>query len=223
MASSVWGGEDKFVFEETIKQLLDNNEHDKPLFIVTLTVTNHPPYQLPKHHNLTLSPPADSLSAKLQDLPPESLDTYRYTNDQLGQFMSAVKNSRLKSNTIVAATGDHAIRGMSYNSAERLHELSVPFYLYLPASYRPSLQPDTNQIASHKDIMPTLYSAALSKATYLNLGRNLLAAEDHYKTPNFAYHSEYLITNNKGYQKRLNSFGSGLEVTADFMLNEKAV
>ena len=223
MESSVWGGEDKFVFEETIKQLLDNNEHDRPLFIVTLTVTNHPPYQLPKHHNLTLSPPADSLSAKLQDLPPESLDTYRYTNDQLGQFMSAVKNSRLKSNTIVAATGDHAIRGMSYNSAERLHELSVPFYLYLPASYRPSLQPDTNQIASHKDIMPTLYNAALSKATYLNLGRNLLTAEDHYKTPNFAYHSEYLITHNKGYQKQLNSFGSGLEVTADFLLNEKAV
>ena len=219
MESSVWGGEDKFVFEETIRQLLDNNEYDRPLFIVTLTVTNHPPYQLPKHHNLTLSPPADRLSAKLQDLPPESLDTYRYTNDQLGQFMSAVKNSRLKSNTIVAATGDHAIRGMSYNSAERLHELSVPFYLYLPASYRPSLQPDTNQIASHKDVMPTLYNAALSNARYPNLGRNLLTPKANEKYHNFAYHAEYLVIDERAYSKG----GVGRQVTPEFMLAPNAI
>ncbi|HIG66768.1 MAG TPA: LTA synthase family protein [Porticoccaceae bacterium] len=214
MASSVWGGEDKFVFEEAVKQLLSNNERSQPLFIVTLSVTNHPPYQLPKHHDLILSAPADSLSDRLQDLPAESLDTYRYTNDQLGRFMSAVKNSRLKSNTIVAATGDHAIRGMSYNSAERLHELSVPFYLYLPVNYRPSLQPNTNQIASHKDIMPTLYNAALSNARYPNLGRNLLAPKGNEQYHSFAYHAEYLVVDETAYSKA----GQGREVTSEFML-----
>mgnify|MGYP003974752455 FL=1 len=219
MASSAWGGEDKFVFEEAIKQLLGNNERDQPLFIATLSVTNHPPYQLPKHHGLTLSPLADSLSERLQDLPAESLDTYRYTNDQLGQFMSAIKDSRLKGNTIVVATGDHAIRGMSYNPAERLHELSVPFYLYLPINYRPNLRPDTNQIGSHKDIMPTLYNAALSNARYPNLGRNLLAPKRNENHHSFAYHAEYLVIGETAYSKG----GQGRKVTPEFMLVPNAI
>jgi len=219
MESSVWGGEDKFVFEEVIKQLLAKNAEDKPLFIVTLTVTNHPPYQLPKHHNLTLSPPVDSLLARLQDLPRESLDTFQYTNDQLGQFISEVKNSRLKSNTIVAATGDHAIRGMSYDAAERLHELSVPFYLYLPQDYRPDVEPYLNQIASHKDLMPTLYNAALSNAHYPNLGRNLLVPNENDKYHTFAYHAEYLVVGETAYSKS----GQGREVTPEFMLGPKVI
>ena len=219
MESSVWGGEDKFVFEEVVKQLLAKNVENKPLFIVTLTVTNHPPYQLPKHHQLTLSPPADSLKARLQDLPKGSLDTYRYTNDQLGQFISAVKNSRLKNNTIVAATGDHAIRGMSYKGAERLHELSVPFYLYLPQDYKPDVGPNLNQVASHKDLMPTLYNAALSNARYPNLGRDLLAPKGNDKYHTFAYHAEYLVVGETAYTQG----GQGREVTPEFMLGPKVL
>ena len=201
MHNTIWGGEDKFLFDEVYKQLSNTQKGDKPLFIVTLTVTNHPPYKLPLEHSLDLTDIPQRLMSRLQDLPEKSLDTYFYTNDQLGRFISKIKASHLKETTIIAATGDHAVRGMYFNTDERLHEISVPLYLYLPRNYQPSGVVDTQQIASHKDIMPTLYNNALSEASYLNMGRDLLDPITKQSIHNFAYHADYVLADNKAYRK----------------------
>jgi len=156
----------------------------------------------------------------LQDLPEKSLNTYLYTNDQLGRFITKIKASHLKETTIIAATGDHAIRGMYFNTDERLHEISVPLYLYLPKSYQPSGIVDTQQIASHKDIMPTLYNNALSEARYLNMGRDLLDESTKESIHNFAYHADYVLANDKAYRKSGTTFLPKQLVTADFKLTK---
>lgn len=218
MQSSVWGGEDSYIFEHAW-QLLNNLKADsQPHFIVNLTVTNHPPYHMPVN---TLQPSIEapaSLTIRLQNLPPESLDSYRYTNDHLGHFISRVKQGHGRDNTIIAVTGDHSIRGMKYDRAEQLHQLAVPFYLYLPDQYQPSTPIDQRQIASHKDIMPTLFHAALSEASYVNLGRNLLVSTPLESPHNFAYHRDYLIVQNGAYNNSDQATLSGHQISSSFDL-----
>jgi phosphoglycerol transferase MdoB-like AlkP superfamily enzyme len=220
MQPSVWGGEDQFVFDEVYKHLESHIKGEQPLFIVTLTVTNHPPYNLPLQETLSIPEKPQQLLARLQDLPEESLDTYLYTNDQLGQFISKIKDSPLKQKTIIAATGDHAIRGMRFNDEERLHEISVPLYIYIPQNYKSSFIPDTHQIASHKDIMPTLYNTALSQVAYPNLGRNLLDPTTKDSVHNFAYHADYLVSNDKSYRKNNEVLLTGKIVKPNFILTK---
>ena len=196
MGNSVWGGEDRYVYDYIRDILAKYDQQDKPLFIVSLSITNHPPYVLPKTANQPVEKINPTLLARLQNLPPVSVETFKYTNEHLGTLLSRVKQSDLKNNTIMAVTGDHATRGMSFAATEQLHQISVPFYLYVPTQYMPDNKVDTGQIASHKDIMPTLYNLALSDAKYPNLGRHLLAPEDPESPHNFAYHSHYFVMDN---------------------------
>lgn len=196
MGSSVWGGEDEYLYDYIWQLLSSSEEQDKPLFIVSLSVTNHPPYTLPKTADLSSEKINQTLMTRLHNLPTESVETFKYTNQHLGALMSQIKQSDLANNTIMAVTGDHGIRGMNFSAAEQLHQISVPFYLYVPSQYRPDSKVDTEQMASHKDIMPTLYNLALSNSKYPNLGRDLLAPIDPESPHNFAYHSHYFVSDN---------------------------
>ena len=62
MESSVWGGEDQFVFHEVYKHLERHIKGEQPLFIVTLTVTNHPPYNLPLQETLSIPENAPAIT-----------------------------------------------------------------------------------------------------------------------------------------------------------------
>ncbi|MBT3425615.1 MAG: sulfatase-like hydrolase/transferase [Gammaproteobacteria bacterium] len=200
MAETVWGGEDQYVYDTAIQMLQDWAPGDAPLFIVTLSVTNHPPYTVPEQANTASPKLPPGLQGRLGDLPAVSLQTYRYTNDQLGRFMSQIKHSAPGEQTIVAITGDHAIRGMRYTKEQALHQISVPLYLYLPQRYQAGLpSPDLAQVASHKDLMPTLYALSLSAALYPDLGRNILARTTGPPGHNFAYHSDFIIADGYAY------------------------
>jgi phosphoglycerol transferase MdoB-like AlkP superfamily enzyme len=200
MAETVWGGEDQYVYDRALQMLQERVPSDAPLFIVTLSVTNHPPYTLPEQADVTSPEVPAGLQARLGDLPVVSLQTYRYTNEQLGQFMSQVKHSALGDQTIVAITGDHAVRGMRYTKEQALHQISVPLYLYLPQRYQAGLpSPDLAQVASHKDLMPTLYALSLSAVLYPDLGRNILARTTGPRGHNFAYHSDFIIADGYAY------------------------
>lgn len=223
MELSVWGGEDSYVFETAWKILSEHQEGEKPLFIVNLTITNHPPYRLPKNSTLSDLRIPQHLQARLQSLPLESLYTYVHTNDRLGQFVDRIKSSELHRKTIVAVTGDHAIRGMYYEPNEKLHQISVPFYLYVPSHYAPQGEPDTSQIGSHKDIMPTLYNLALSDVSYPNLGRNLLSPISSNSIHNFAYHTNYLLMDNVAYRNGDPNDLVGRRVSEDFDTTDEQV
>ena len=109
---------------------------------------------------------------------------------------------------------------MRFNDEERLHEISVPLYLYIPQNYKSSFIPDTHQIASHKDIMPTLYNTVLSQVAYPNLGRNLLDPTTKDSVHNFAYHADYLVSNDKSYRKNNEVLLTGKIVKPNFILTK---
>lgn len=200
MEMTVWGGDDRYVYDQAIELLKNRRTDSEPLFIVTLSVTNHPPYKLPGHAAVGAVQPSKALASKLGALPMASMETFRYTNDHLGYFLKRIKESRLREKTIVAVTGDHAVRGLEYRPLDALHEVSVPLYFYIPKRFEPEVTKGaTEAVASHKDVMPTLYHLALSEARYPNLGRNLLVQKDAAGPHNFGYHSDYLVVGDRAY------------------------
>ena len=201
METNIWGGEDRYLFEYITKRLLEKPVNEPPLFIISLSINNHPPYiALDEMNKAHLS--LDTLVRdKLAQLPPISMSTYEYSNHYLGGFISQMKSSKRKDDTIIAVTGDHGTRGLRSFSCSALRNISVPFYLYIPPVYAPESELDLLQIASHKDIFPTLYHLSLSGASYPNLGRNLFDFATEEDVHGFAMTEQYFVSSNGAVMK----------------------
>lgn len=168
---SYWGIADEYAFKLAEDLLLESTV---PVFINILTITNHPPYDVPKNYKAAQVNPS-ILEGKFGANDSErrnTLETYQYSANALGHFMTNIKLSKKGDNTIVAATGDHHIRGMKQNMPKELFlAYAVPFILSVPNQLKTSnIQYDPQRLGSHKDIMPTLYKLSLSDATYWSAG-----------------------------------------------------
>lgn len=177
-----WGLPDEYAFHMAERLL---RESDKPLFIFILTITNHSPYEPPAHYRpRTLKPDDETLeSLDVQDdAKMKMFETFQYANSCVGDFVASVKKGALGQRTIIAATGDHQMRGIDSDAPEETFlDVAVPFYLYVPASIREhtSHYYDPMRPGSHKDIMPTLYAHSLSRTPYYSVGgRNMLEEKD---------------------------------------------
>lgn len=168
---SYWGVADEYAFKLAEDLLVESTV---PVFINILTITNHPPYDVPKNYKAAQVNPS-ILDGKFGDNDSErrnTLETYQYAANALGHFITNIKLSNKGDNTIVAATGDHHIRGMKQNMPKELFlAYAVPFILSVPNKLKTSnIKYDPLRLGSHKDIMPTLYKLSLSDATYWSAG-----------------------------------------------------
>lgn len=185
---SYWGVADEFAFK-LAQELLESAE--QPLFINILTITNHPPYKAPKAYIPNKVNPT-VFENKFGDSENERrniLESFQYACNTLGHFIDDIKSGSKKESTIIAATGDHHIRGMKHKFPEELFMSNcVPFILSVPKNIQAQFKIDYSptKLGSHKDIMPTLYHLSLSEAEYLNCGGENLLSE---RAKNyFAYH-----------------------------------
>ncbi|HEC1554937.1 TPA: sulfatase-like hydrolase/transferase, partial [Campylobacter upsaliensis] len=180
---------------------------EKPLLIIALSTSNHPPY--PKvYESISKANLSGKIYEKLPKNTYENLNNYAYANSEFGKFISKIKASDFKDKIIIAATGDHRVRDMKIDfEKEKAFAYSVPFYLYVPQIYQNNLYYDKYRLASHKDIFPTLYELSLSETAYYSLGgRNLLAAPSDEKLE-FAFNEVvwadklgiYPLSSTKGY------------------------
>lgn len=190
-----WGIYDEDLFDYLFKTL---SAASTPQFVLTMTTTNHPPYQLPSsYHSPELKIPAELQARLIADktLAQNRFRTYRYSTQKLAQFLDRVKHSPLKDKLIIAVTGDHTFWIVNFAEDELLQKGSVPLYLYMPAAIRKKLAPET--FGSHADILPTLYNLALSEKPYYSLARDLFAKMPD-QTSNFAVNASNLIANQNG-------------------------
>lgn len=173
-----WGVYDEEVFAHVLKVL---KEATQPQFIVVMTTTNHPPFELPQKYQLPELKIPLEVQAELNtslELSQKRFDTYRYSMDRFAEFMAAVKAGDLSKNILVAGTGDHNFWNVRFNDKTLLDQHGVPFYLYVPEHLMPEKAPAREAFAnvymSHQDILPTLYELALSGQDYFSLGKNVL-------------------------------------------------
>ena len=177
-----WGIDDEYVFGTALRIL--KQQHDKPLLIFTLSITNHPPYRVPGAYEpkrIAL----DEVGAKRFNYEgsEETFATLRYANDQLGRMIDEIEeDERLKDKTFVAYSGDHNRRGIGYGNypQEELLGYAVPFGLHIPKVYRehdPQLEYNPVRFGSHKDILRTIAEHALSDAQMHTIGCDLLSSK----------------------------------------------
>ncbi len=174
-ANNTWGVYDHCLFDYIYQEL---TQSDSSMFILSLSSTNHTPYELPSDYQAYPIDPnlyqneSFSLDSKTCK---DALRAYQYSNDAVGRFMDKIKASKLADNTIVIVTGDHNNRSiLNYNTPELLKiKYSVPLYIYLPKELRDSLYIDTNRWANHTDIMSSIFPYILYNVPYPCLGNNL--------------------------------------------------
>lgn len=216
---SAWGVDDEYLFRKTYSVLKE--KHDKPLFIMTLSITNHPPFRVPAG----VAPSKISLPEQiLERFPYEDTETifatFRYANDQLGKFIDAVKgDDELKDRTFIAATGDHNMRGIGYTDHpdELVFGHQVPFYLHMPKAYidNTNVSYDRNRLGSQKDIITTILSHAVSDFSFYSFGCDMLSKEK--CTFDFAFNNAVLVPYSKPYACAINSLNSA----ASFRFKDK--
>lgn len=207
-----WGIDDEYLFKEAYKVLKDNAQ-SKPVFMMTLSITNHPPYRVPENVEVQK---VDVPKSILKRFPYENTKTifatFRYANDELGKFISSIKNDEeLKENTFIAATGDHNLRGIGYGEHpdELVFGHEVPLYIYMPKAYieNTDVSFEKNRKGSHKDIMTTLLNHAVSDFKFHSFGCDLLSS-DKCNFP-FAFNSEVAIGTDKDYACSLTPYYEG--------------
>ena len=171
-----WGVYEEHLFSYLKKELIEQNDTNRPTFTFVVTTNNHPPVKLPANFS---APAFDLAAMKINTgdtLRKEMLAGYYYQSDQLGKFLSWIKASPLRDNTIVVATGDHILKGFDDYLAPRQQFLkyAVPFYAYIPKALDTLKTAPKDLVGSHEDIFPTLYELALSGEGYYAFGSPLM-------------------------------------------------
>ena len=172
----IWGVWDSYAFKYLEQRL--QNKSGKPLFAFVMTMTNHPPYDLPPdYHKKKLDMSEWGGERNSEDLS-KNLDTYRYSSDLLGEFVQNVRASSQYEGTVIAATGDHNTRTFGvYATRERRYLVNqVPFLIWGEGL---SCGSQLQTPASHRDMFPTLFPLVGIAGGYINTGRNLLVNSTH--------------------------------------------
>ncbi len=170
-----WGVFDEYLYDYIEKKLLNALT---PQFIFVLTTNNHPPYKVPTHYksnSLELSKELKEHITGDINLAKRRFIDYAYAVDMAGEFLTNVKTSKLRENTLVVITADNnTVEGIMNYDDYYTQTKRVPFYIYMPEYIKPKDKINTKLASSHKDIFPTLYNLTLSDTPYTAIGTNLL-------------------------------------------------
>ncbi len=198
---NTWGVPDEYMFRYAKERLAQAERNGKPVFIMMMSITHHPPFELPHTATQKTFHFSSIEQERLQKLAVEPelnriFNTLFYSNNALGEFFSTVKaDPQLRQNTIMAATGDHNIRAIGYpDPKEQVLHHAVPFYLYVPKPYQQHAVFDMSRVGSHKDIMPTLYALSLSQVPFYQNGCNITAKNLDKIWCNAGYNPNILLT-----------------------------
>lgn len=172
-----WGIFDEYLYSFIEKKI---QTATRPQFFLVLTTTNHPPFEYPRTYQplpLELTPKRMSELTVDKEIAGQRFLSLQYSNQKIADFISRIKGSSLKDNTVVSLTGDHSFwLAKVIPEKNYFKKNAVPFYIYAPEHIRPKTY-DAKNFGSHEDILPTLYELTLSETKYTKLGEDLLNEE----------------------------------------------
>lgn len=176
---SPWGIDDKWMFQYAESLLKESEGTGRPLFLMMLSTTNHPPFKIPgnsevKHVDVNQLPAIVNKESSYDGNLETMLKTYQYAANALGSFVLDLQKRGWLKNTIVAATGDHNSR-LNYQTEGNWHHVfRVPIMFWLPDA-KLKAAADPQKWVAHRDIIPTLLALAAGKQLGADKGRNLFA------------------------------------------------
>lgn len=189
-----WGVFDQFLLEASLDQLKNS---EKPVFQLIMTTSNHPPYDVPKNYQpwpLELPENLKDRLARGYDYSMKRFKAFQYANNELGNYLTKIKESTLGENTIVVFSGDHNFWGITiYNENETFMKHKVPYYFYIPKNYQiENISYDAKKFISNHDLLASIAPFALSETEYMTTGRNI------FQEKSFATNSSGLIADETG-------------------------
>ena len=173
------GISDKSMFRQLVKLLKDQVT---PFFSFVITLTNHHPYILDEEfHSIELLD--EDADTRFGDY----LQTVRYTDEAIGQFIDALKAAGLYDNTVIALYGEHGLNcgmedikesvsrfiGREYDYDEMLN---VPLLIHIPNS---DVCETIHTTGGQIDFLPTIANImGLTPDNNLMLGQDLTNASE---------------------------------------------
>lgn len=215
-----FGLNDKEFFHQNIEFLKDN---EKPFYSFMISLSNHHPYQMPKEHqNIKL------LDQHVGTLFGDYLQSVRYTDEAIGEFITELKEKGLYDNSVIVFYGDHhglirsdeeskkimeEVLGKEYLSDEMLH---IPLMIHIPGS---GVNETVKTIGTQIDFLPTILNImGVANDNYLIFGKDLsntpvsesYAAFQIYATYGsfindkyiFEMSNDYVFENSKAYDRK---------------------
>lgn len=174
------GVSDKSMFKQLIPVLIAKED---PFFSFVITLTNHHPFVLPEE-DISLELAEEDMDKKLGAY----LQTVRYTDEAIGQFIEDLKAEGLYDNTVIALYGDHhglncgmkdvnedvsQFIGRSYDYDEMLN---VPLIIHVPGS---NISQTIQTSGGHIDFLPTIANVMnVSYDSKFTLGQDITNAKE---------------------------------------------
>jgi len=172
-----WGYSDRALARHAVTVL---TRAEEPFAAMLLTVTNHHMFQLPydAEPRMLLPPHTTDVEHVRTD---DMLQTVRYTDQAVGDFMRGARKQPWFDHTIFVFTGDHGLTippfGRSIENATDLMHLlhRVPLIIYSPMIKTPMV---IRGPASHIDVMPTILNLAGVQRPRAGLGVSIFRLEE---------------------------------------------
>ncbi len=162
--SSSWGLPDEYLMQYTTKWLQEQN---KPTFLTMFTMTNHHPWVIPNDYK----PP--KFSSALQPVHRQYLETFHYSDEALGQFVSS-----LDDNTILFILGDHGQamgeHNQNFTQQKGLYEENIHIPLLIYAKNRIKTPAVITDVSSQLDLLPTVMDLLGIRGLNHSIGSSLL-------------------------------------------------
>ncbi len=165
---TMWGVSDKLLLDTLLNSI---KQETSPFFYTALTISNHPPYNVPKNNLIDYS------NIKIKS---NRLKAFKYSDWAIANFIDKCDEAGITKNTIFVIVGDHGFPNLKkeYKHFD-LTKYHVPLLILSP-----NLGPGTNnKIASQTDIVPTILSLLGGKFLHHSWGKNLFSKN---KSNNFA-------------------------------------
>lgn len=175
------GLSDKSLFGQMAKNLA---EQESPFYSFIITLTNHYPYVLDEPLEATLK-----LNEEDKDtLFGGYLQTIRYTDEAIGEFIEALKDEGIYDNTIIAIYGDHhGLNCLDDDNYERMTEflgfeydydtmLNIPLLIHIPGLGEAKT---VETVGGQVDFLPTVanfFDLDLSES--VTFGQDLLNTDE---------------------------------------------
>jgi len=203
---------DEFLFDAILERL--NKSRNKPVVMLAMSTTNHPPFIFPSGHSFAkLSD--DFYDNKCfnhteKDVLEKYIQGFQYYNNVLGDFLTKFKKSKAAANTIIVATGDHNVRSiLDYGTVPICRKYAVPLYMFLPQTLRNEAYPRCSDVwGCHYDVLPTIAKYAFNEGTkFLNLGSDMQDTTAFH----YSYNEEQVLADDANRQKAEKK-GRALEV-----------
>lgn len=146
----------------------DLSKAGRRTFTFVMTLSNHPPYDVPE---TAKSPPIEvpaSLKDRMLDSPEtfmRRLYAFRYADRALERFVDELERRGLARDTLLVVTGDHAFAsGVGYSGADAWRIEEIPLLFYGPGILKPEyVGTSRSPFTTHLDLMPSL-AALLTEA-----------------------------------------------------------